>query len=369
MRYLELLEDDNKKGTFVGIRFDAKTVKNILQWVEQNNISSPTAADTLHCTLLSDKENKFEWETKNYNGLRIDPSTYKLEKFGEANEVLVLSFKSQELSKRHQAGKEKHNITWDFSEYIPHVTLSYEATDVDLDKLSIPKFSLGLANEYIEAYDKENINEGKEITWRKKAKIKNKSIMFLEQIKRVSLSQLYETSSVSILDFVDNDYVREYAEIVQEKFKDDELQNWIEYHAEVYNALDNIEDDGIYYEVALFINAKGIINIKTDLVNIKAGLEIITFHPTHNMVPNVGTLLFNTQEDAEAFNSHLKLTFDDVEILKESVGIIVKGVNTTADVDEGETERQAKKFGNTIGKDGHPPSYWESAKLAAKEIK
>jgi len=36
-------------------------------------------------------------------------------------------------------------------------------------------------------------------------------------------------------------------------------------------------------------------------------------------------------------------------------GRVVKGVNTTADVQPGETQRQAAKFGNKIGKDGQPP--------------
>ena len=55
--------------------------------------------------------------------------------------------------------------------------------------------------------------------------------------------------------------------------------------------------------------------------------------------------------------------------LFEGVGIIVPNVNTTVDVKPGETKRQAEKFGNTIGDDGQPPSYWYSAKLAAKKKK
>jgi hypothetical protein len=37
------------------------------------------------------------------------------------------------------------------------------------------------------------------------------------------------------------------------------------------------------------------------------------------------------------------------------VGRIVKGVNTTADVQPGETQRQAAKFKNTTDKEGRPP--------------
>lgn len=43
-------------------------------------------------------------------------------------------------------------------------------------------------------------------------------------------------------------------------------------------------------------------------------------------------------------------------------GRIVKGVNTTADVDTDEIKKQAAKFGNTVDKDGRPPSISKKTK-------
>lgn len=40
--------------------------------------------------------------------------------------------------------------------------------------------------------------------------------------------------------------------------------------------------------------------------------------------------------------------------ITEGVGRIVKGVNTTQDVDTDEVKTQAKKFGNKVDKDGKP---------------
>jgi hypothetical protein len=42
--------------------------------------------------------------------------------------------------------------------------------------------------------------------------------------------------------------------------------------------------------------------------------------------------------------------------LTEGVGRIVKGVNTTVDVGPGEIKKQAAKFGNSVDKDGVPPT-------------
>ena len=43
------------------------------------------------------------------------------------------------------------------------------------------------------------------------------------------------------------------------------------------------------------------------------------------------------------------------EVLSED-GRIVKGVNTTVDVGSDEIKKQAAKFGNTVDRDGHPPT-------------
>ena len=42
-------------------------------------------------------------------------------------------------------------------------------------------------------------------------------------------------------------------------------------------------------------------------------------------------------------------------------GRIVKGVNTTVDVDTNEISKQAKKFRNTVDKDGRPPTLSKKA--------
>jgi uncharacterized protein (DUF2345 family) len=49
------------------------------------------------------------------------------------------------------------------------------------------------------------------------------------------------------------------------------------------------------------------------------------------------------------------------EILSED-GRIVKGVNTTPDVGPGEIKTQAAKFGNTVDRDGRPPTLSKKVK-------
>lgn len=49
-------------------------------------------------------------------------------------------------------------------------------------------------------------------------------------------------------------------------------------------------------------------------------------------------------------------------LLEAGVGKIVKGVNTTVDVQPGETQRQAAKFGNQVDSEGRPPEIHRKAR-------
>ena len=60
---------------------------------------------------------------------------------GNPGEVLIQMgiyshrhFQHRKLEKKHLAARKKYNLDWDFNEYKPHVTLSYEG-DNDLEGL------------------------------------------------------------------------------------------------------------------------------------------------------------------------------------------------------------------------------------------
>lgn len=50
------------------------------------------------------------------------------------------------------------------------------------------------------------------------------------------------------------------------------------------------------------------------------------------------------------------------KLVEAGVGKIIKGVNTTVDVQPGETQRQAAKFGNKVDSAGRPPEINRAAR-------
>lgn len=56
------------------------------------------------------------------------------ERFGAEGDALVLQFQNWELHHRNEMAREK-GASWDWPDYRPHITISYRAANVDMDKL------------------------------------------------------------------------------------------------------------------------------------------------------------------------------------------------------------------------------------------
>ena len=54
--------------------------------------------------------------------------------------------------------------------------------------------------------------------------------------------------------------------------------------------------------------------------------------------------------------------------IKENGGRVVKGVNTTPDVGVDAIKKQAAKFGNTVDKDGRPPTLSKKVKGSKTKV-
>lgn len=119
-----------RKGTYAAVLFDDRTVESLLELQEKLEIPNPLGEDKFHTTLLYSRR-----YLPNYTALgelepvaTSDDVVYELEIWpsgsGEKN-VLVLKYDCEWLSERHSRLMAEHGATWDYPDYIPHITLSY----------------------------------------------------------------------------------------------------------------------------------------------------------------------------------------------------------------------------------------------------
>jgi len=363
MRYQELLEGKTS-GTFMGMNPTDECNDKIVEWCKKNKIEN--VHDDFHTTIIIDKEKTFSEAPESYDpALKIKAKDCEYKLFGEDNNVLVVAFAEPALSKRHTEIKDKNDIKYDFPEYIPHLSLSY---DFSGDVEDLPEWNLDLefADEFIRPFNSDWSPKPlkEEIKFTKK-----KGSLF-----RAMSKQIDNTSIKDLLEWAPNNAYSNMLSESEKRLIDIQINEIFQNeYAEINNWIDDYRDDyGILRNVIKGSHPSVVITATSDGIAIDPGyydIDLDGIAPDHNApLPNIAILLFNNEQNAENFVLDFKLTFDNVTVIMED-GLIVPGVNTTVDVKQGETQRQAAKFGNKLDKDGNPPSMWDSAKLAAKITK
>lgn len=138
-------------GTFVGAKLTEDCADRLIEWMTQQGIPNPTPKEELHCTVVYSEDREIKIAPLAYEPpLEVDPAGYRFKHFGDNREILVLAFNRPELSHRHKMLRQKHKLDWKFPEYIPHVTLSYNAPD-HLDVL--PDFPLVFRGEEVGGFN------------------------------------------------------------------------------------------------------------------------------------------------------------------------------------------------------------------------
>lgn len=142
MKLVQIFMTESKDGTYAGVHFSKKTRDNIIDYVEKHNIPNLTDVDDLHTTLLYSRKHlpNYVAAGRYETPLIGKPLSWKTWKTQEGKTCLVLPFECKELYQRHKDLMKEHKATWDYDDYKPHITLSYDIGD-DFDTDTLPHFS------------------------------------------------------------------------------------------------------------------------------------------------------------------------------------------------------------------------------------
>lgn len=146
--YIKKLLERNK-GVYVGTLFDNESERLINDFIVDNNIPNPNT--DLHCTLIYSRKYADFPVSKN---VLIDCYIKELVIFNNDTNCLVAVLESDYLKERHKELMKRHDLTYDYDEYIPHIALSYDVPDdFDISKIEIPKWNIKIQSEYREDLD------------------------------------------------------------------------------------------------------------------------------------------------------------------------------------------------------------------------
>jgi uncharacterized protein len=131
-RIQELRENDVEKTLYVSRRLG--NTKEFLNWAESQGFKKMLEPKDLHVTLA--------YSTKKVDWSDIKPDLRKLVVKGGKRSVTslgdlgaaVLQFESKLLTNDWKEFKDI-GASWDYQEYTPHITITYQASNVDLSKV------------------------------------------------------------------------------------------------------------------------------------------------------------------------------------------------------------------------------------------
>jgi hypothetical protein len=150
-----MIEDKLTKGTYVGLKFSNETVDSIIKVAKSLNIPNVVTTNDIHCTLMYSRNYLEGYEAP--REVSYETLIANFETFGQNKEILVIKLISQDLSNRHKFLMKEFNGTYDYDKYIPHVTLSYNIGDFDINSIDINDFNgidFTVIKEYSEDLDK-----------------------------------------------------------------------------------------------------------------------------------------------------------------------------------------------------------------------
>ncbi len=157
MKLINLIEKKQQKGTYAGVRFSEDSVKRIRTFAKENKIPNRVPHKKFHTTVLYSRKYLPDYKPQGNVNMVGKPTKFEVWESQptperKCTQCLVLMYDSPELVKRHKALVKEHDAEYDFDEYKPHVTLSYNVgEDFDLKKLDPSQIgNIDIVEEYME---------------------------------------------------------------------------------------------------------------------------------------------------------------------------------------------------------------------------
>lgn len=140
-------------GVYVGVKVSSKSTKKIQEFMKENKIPNPLDSSKFHCTIIYSRVGA-DIKSQGYDFVALGvPTGLEIWKTKSGENALVMKLKCPDLVNRHKELMKKHDkLTYDYDEYKPHLTLSYDVGDWkipdEMDPMNIGVITL--INEYTE---------------------------------------------------------------------------------------------------------------------------------------------------------------------------------------------------------------------------
>lgn len=153
-----LILGESKKtpdGTYVAVNLSEDSKTRLFAAVEKMGVPNPLDKDQYHTTLIYSRKYLPDFKARGDLDPPIVCTVVNMEIFGGTDgkgKALVVELHCPALVDRHNSIMQEHGATYDFDEYRPHITISYNCGDFDLTQFNILNFIESPFIEFVEEY-------------------------------------------------------------------------------------------------------------------------------------------------------------------------------------------------------------------------
>jgi len=120
-------KQEGKSGTYAAMNFAPISAYQIAKYVSEHRIPSPVPPEKLHVTLMYSRRTLVGYQSQG----EIAPMPVRVIGFDvwdthDGKKALVARLDAPELEARHRYLMDTYNGTYDFPDYKPHFTMSYD---------------------------------------------------------------------------------------------------------------------------------------------------------------------------------------------------------------------------------------------------
>ena len=137
-------EKQNSKGVYVAVKYNQSAGDDLLDFIKKYNIPSTLKAEDFHTTLINSRKCADIQDLDDDMGdseIVAKPTELHVFETFDNKRALVIKLDCPYLEERHKYLMEKYELEYDYDEYIPHITLSYDIGEMEVPKdVKFPEF-------------------------------------------------------------------------------------------------------------------------------------------------------------------------------------------------------------------------------------
>lgn len=142
--------EDCKQPWYVANRPTPHAAKQIFEIARQAGVPNLHQRDKYHCTLIYSREPCKTPKPRKNLLVPVSPEKWHVFKTRDGKNCLVLKLSSSAMNLRHKQLMKDLEASYDFPDYLPHITVSYDIGDFDYSQLPLPDQSFVMTGEYCE---------------------------------------------------------------------------------------------------------------------------------------------------------------------------------------------------------------------------